>query len=69
MASHWAKRAAVGETAPLGPAADRARSEALKLVRQDDIRTELAKAPERMGQVRDLIQRLNNISQASQAAA
>jgi hypothetical protein len=62
-------RMAVGETAPLGPAADRARSEALKLVRQDDVRAELAKAPERMGQVRDLIQRLNNISQASQAAA
>ena len=62
-------RMAVGDTAPLGPAADRARSEALKLVRQDDVRAELAKTPERMGQVRDLIQQLNNISQASQRAA
>ena len=61
-------RMAVGETAPAGPAADRARAEALKLVRQDDVRTELAKTPERMGQVRDLIQRLTAPA-ASQAAA
>ena len=65
-------RMAVGETAPHGPAADRARAEALKLVRQDDVRTELAKTPERMGQVRDLIQRLTAPAAseaASQAAA
>lgn len=48
---------AVGEAAPLGPAADRARAEALKLVRSDDARTELARSPEQMAEVRDLIQR------------
>jgi len=49
-------RLATGEQCPLGPAADRARVEALKLVRQDDTRAELAKSPERMAQVKDLIQ-------------
>ncbi len=47
---------AAGESAPLGPAANRAKAEALKLVRQDDTRAELAAAPEQMGAVRDLIQ-------------
>lgn len=45
-----------GEAAPLGPAADRARMEALRLVRLDETRSELARAPERMAQVKDLIQ-------------
>jgi len=45
-----------GEAAPLGPAADRARMEALRLARLDETRSELAKAPERMAQVKDLIQ-------------
>ena len=49
---------AMGETGPLGPAADRAKAEALKLVRQDDIRQELAAAPEEMRQVRELMQRV-----------
>jgi hypothetical protein len=48
---------ATGESAPLGPAADRARAEALKLVRQDDTRSELASAPDQMETVRELIQR------------
>jgi len=47
---------ASGESAPLGPAADRARAEALKLVRQDDLRQELSQAPEQVQQMRDLIQ-------------
>lgn len=47
---------ACGETAPLGPAADRARVEAMRLVRHDDIRVELAQAPEQVEQVRGLIQ-------------
>jgi hypothetical protein len=47
---------AVGESAPLGPAADRARAEALKLVRTDETRAELARSPEQMSAVRDLIQ-------------
>ncbi|MFN3521244.1 MAG: hypothetical protein ACK4YQ_03270 [Phenylobacterium sp.] len=45
---------ATGEAAPLGPAADRARMEALRLARLDDTRAELAAAPERMAQVKDL---------------
>jgi hypothetical protein len=48
---------ATGESAPLGPAADRARAEALKLVRHEDTRTELAGAPDQMETVRELIQR------------
>ena len=48
-------RLAIGETAPLGPAADRARVEALKMARLDETRTELAGQPERMAQVRDLL--------------
>ncbi|MDE2488692.1 MAG: hypothetical protein KGO51_14965 [Alphaproteobacteria bacterium] len=47
---------ATGESAPLGPAADRARSEALRLVRSDAARSELAGAPEQVGTVRELIQ-------------
>ena len=46
---------AVGESAPLGPAADRARNEALKLIKQDETRTALAAAPEQVQQVRALI--------------
>ena len=48
-------RMAAGEAAPLGPAADRARAEALKLMRLDETRTELAQAPERMGPLKDLL--------------
>ena len=47
---------AAGETAPLGPAADRAKVEAIKLAKQDEIRTELAAAPQRVEAFRDLIQ-------------
>jgi hypothetical protein len=46
-----------GDSAPLGPAADRARSEALKLIRQDDVRAELSQAPIQAEDMRDLIQR------------
>ena len=49
-------RLASGESAPIGPAADRARAEAVKLVRQDDTRVELARAPDQVEAVRDLIQ-------------
>jgi hypothetical protein len=49
-------RLAAGEAAPLGPAATRAKQEALKLFRLDETRTELASAPDQMRQVRDLIQ-------------
>lgn len=47
---------ATGESAPLGPAADRARGEAMKLVRSDAARSELASAPDQVGPVRELIQ-------------
>jgi hypothetical protein len=50
-------RLATGEAAPLGPAADRARAEAMKLVRLPETRSELAGSPERFDQVRDLINR------------
>lgn len=51
---------ATGETAPSGPAADRARQEALRMVRQDDTRNALAEDPERMGQILPLIQQLSH---------
>jgi hypothetical protein len=47
---------ASGESAPLGPAADRARAEALRLVRHEDTRAEFVKAPDQMNSVRELIQ-------------
>jgi hypothetical protein len=47
---------ASGESAPLGPAADRARAEALKLARHADTRQELAGDPDQVEQVRELIQ-------------
>jgi len=49
-------RMAVGEAAPLGPAADRARSEALKLVRNPDLREELSRSPEAVEKVRGMMQ-------------
>ena len=51
-------RLAIGETCPTGPAADRARQEAMRLMRQDETRTELANHPESLGQVRGMIQLL-----------
>jgi hypothetical protein len=51
-------RFATGETAPSGPAADRARQEAMRMVRREDTRADLAAHPERMDQVRELIQQL-----------
>ena len=49
-------RIAVGEAAPLGPAADRARSEALKLVRNPELREELSKSPDAVDRVRVMMQ-------------
>ena len=49
-------RLATGEAAPLGPAADRARAAALKLLRTDGARAELAAAPEQLAHVRDMVQ-------------
>ncbi len=47
---------AAGETAPLGPAANRAKSEAIKLVRHTGNRAELAATPGHVETVHDLIQ-------------
>ncbi|WP_374575256.1 hypothetical protein [Phenylobacterium sp.] len=47
-----------GEAAPLGPAADRARMEALRLMRVDETRAELANAPDRAAEVRGLFQQV-----------
>ncbi len=47
---------AVGEAAPLGPAADRARAEILRLLRVEDLRAELAASPPALlGRVRTLM--------------
>jgi hypothetical protein len=48
-------RLAVGEAAPLGPAADRARAEALKLTRAPELREEIARSPQAAEKVRDLL--------------
>lgn len=46
---------ACGETCPLGPAADRARAEAMRLARTPDTRAELAAAPAQVDAIRDLL--------------
>jgi hypothetical protein len=48
-------RMASGETAPLGPAADRAKVEAMKLLKAPNVRAELAAAPEVLEKVRGLM--------------
>lgn len=48
-------RLAVGEAAPLGPAADRARAEALKLTRTPELREEISRSPQAAEKVRDLL--------------
>lgn len=48
-------RIAAGETAPLGPAADRAKAEALKLLRAPESRTALAADPEALAAIRPLM--------------
>jgi hypothetical protein len=47
---------AVGEAGPRGPAADRARSEAIKLLRTPDVRTALTTAPESVTALKGLMQ-------------
>jgi len=46
---------AIGESAPLGPAADRAKAEVIKLMRAPETRAELAKTPESVERVRSLL--------------
>lgn len=47
---------ATGETCPLGPAAERARQEAVRIMRLEETRTDLANHPESLPQVREMIQ-------------
>src|SRR5690606_30446773 len=49
-------RLAAGETAPSGPAADRAKAEAIKLFRAPDARAALTSAPEELAALRGLMQ-------------
>ena len=51
-------RLATGEAAPSGPAADRAKAEAMKLLRAPETRAELAKSPEAVDRVRTMLQTL-----------
>ncbi|MBN9319258.1 MAG: hypothetical protein BGN86_15840 [Caulobacterales bacterium 68-7] len=46
---------ATGESAPLGPAAERARVEAMRLVRAPELRDEVARSPEKAVEVRELL--------------
>jgi len=48
-------RLAAGETAPLGPAADRARAEVMRMVKAPEIRAEIAKSPDILEKVRGLM--------------
>jgi hypothetical protein len=47
---------ALGEAAPLGPASEKAKAAALKLVKEPDIRAELARSPEVLERLRPLMQ-------------
>ncbi|WP_374275540.1 hypothetical protein [Brevundimonas sp.] len=49
-------RMAMGETAPLGPVADRARAEALKLLRSPDTRGALASQPSEVAVLKPMLQ-------------
>lgn len=49
-------RFAAGEAAPFGPATERAKMEAIRLMRTPETRQELAKAPEALDRVRGLMQ-------------
>jgi hypothetical protein len=51
-------RLAVGESGPTGPVADRAKTEALKLLRLPQTRSDLAQAPEAVERVRGMLQTL-----------
>ena len=49
-------RMAAGETAPLGPAADKAKAEAMRLLKAPEVRADIAGSPELMAKVRGLMQ-------------
>jgi hypothetical protein len=49
-------RLAAGETAPLGPAADRAKAEAIKIFRAPEARASLGTTPEALAPLKALMQ-------------
>jgi hypothetical protein len=49
-------RMAAGESAPLGPAADRAKAEAMKMLKAPELRADIAGSPELLEKVRGLMQ-------------
>lgn len=49
-------RLAAGDSAPVGPAVDRAKAEAVRLIRAPGARAELGQSPETLMRVRDLMQ-------------
>jgi len=51
-------RLATGESGPVGPAAERAKAEALKLLRVPETRTELAQTPAAVERVRGMLHTL-----------
>jgi hypothetical protein len=55
-------RLAVADAGPTGPVAKRARLEALKMMRQDEVKADLGKSPERMVAVRQLVQQLGALA-------
>ena len=46
---------AMGEAAPLGPAADRAKVAAMKLLRSDELRAQFVQSPESLTRVKALL--------------
>jgi hypothetical protein len=53
---------ATGEAAPLGPAADRAKAEVMKLMRAPEIRQELAASPENAERMKALMQQVSTLA-------
>jgi hypothetical protein len=49
-------RLAIGEAAPIGPASERAKAAAVKLMRSDEGRADLSSHPESLARVRDMLQ-------------
>ncbi len=62
-------RMAAGETAPMGPAADRARTEALKLARAPEAMPALEASPELLALLRHLVATPASVAAVAQAAA
>jgi hypothetical protein len=58
---------ATGESAPLGPAADRAKARAIRLIRLPDTRAELAKSPKLLGSVLELMKKAEHASDGTRS--